>query len=150
MNKYLFILGLVGIAFLSGCTSDDLAMVPSLEEERALIVEASQDSDVPITLGIASSRGYTRAPINPSDVEGGYGNFETEPDRYLGVFCLSTGIQSDVDASNLPTNIQKNAPFGRVFFQEVFLRKWNYCSVTSWNQSFDVWMSPLDQQEPKE
>ena len=101
MNKYLFILGIVGSAFIFGCTSDDLAMVPSLEEERALIVEASQDSDVPITLGIASSRGVTRSPL-----EGG--GLSIPNDEFLGVFCLSTGIQSGIDASLLPTNIQKN------------------------------------------
>jgi len=101
MNKYLFILGIVGSAFIFGCTSDDLAMVPSLEEERALIVEASQDSDVPITLGIASSRGVTRSPLEGGDLS-------IPNDEYLGVFCLSTGIQSGVDASILPTNIQRN------------------------------------------
>ncbi len=101
MNKYLFILGLVGSAFISGCTSDDLTMAPSIEEERAIIVEASQDSDVPITLGIASSRGLTRSPL-----EGG--GLSIPNDEFLGVFCLSTGIQSGIDASLLPTNIQKN------------------------------------------
>ncbi len=101
MNKYLFILGIVGTAFIFGCTSDDLTMVPSQEEERALIVEASQDSDVPITLGIASSRGVTRSPL-------GGGDFSIPEGEYLGVFCLSTGIQSGVDASLLPSNIRLN------------------------------------------
>ena len=104
MNKYLFILGIVGTALMSACSSDDLTMVPSQEEERALIVEASKDSDVPITLGVGSSRGFTRSPLVPG--EGGV--FSTEDNRYLGVFCLSTGIQSGVDASLLPSNIRLN------------------------------------------
>ena len=104
MNKYLFILGIVGTALMSACSSDDLTKVLSPEEERALIVEASKDSDVPITLGVGSSRGFTRSPLVPG--EGGV--FSTEDNRYLGVFCLSTGIQSGVDASLLPSNIRLN------------------------------------------
>ena len=102
MNKYIFILGLVVMAFVSGCTSDDLTMAISPEEERALIVEASQDSDVPITLGVGSSHGVTRKPI-----ESGVGDiFSTEEGKYLGVFCLATGTQSNV--ANIPSEISAN------------------------------------------
>jgi len=99
MNKYIFILGLAVTALFSGCTSDDLTMALSPEEERALIVEASQDSDVPITLGVGSSRGVTRLPLDGVD-------FSTEDGKYLGVFCLATGPQSNVD--NIPSEISAN------------------------------------------
>ena len=102
MNKYIFILGLVVMAFVSGCTSDDLTMALSPEEESALIVEASQDSDVPITLGVGSSHGVTRKPI-----ESGVGDiFSTEEGKYLGVYCLATGTQSNV--ANIPSEISAN------------------------------------------
>ena len=65
MNKYLFILGIVGTALLTACSSDDLTTVLLPEEERTLVVEAGKDSDVPITLGVSSSRGLTRAVVNP-------------------------------------------------------------------------------------
>ena len=111
MNKYIFILGLVVTAFISGCTSDDLTTVLSPEEERALIVEASKDSDVPITLGVGLSRGLTRAPL----VSGLEDVFSTETDdpetpeneeKYLGVFCLAMETQSNVD--NIPSEISAN------------------------------------------
>ena len=90
MNKFIFILGLAVTALFSGCTSDDLTMALSPEEESALIVEASQDSDVPITLGVGSSHGVTRKPI-----ESGVGDiFSTEEGKYLGVFCLATDYQT--------------------------------------------------------
>ncbi len=94
MKKYLFILGLVGTALLTACSSaDDLvADIPSpglTEEEKAMIVEAGQDSDVPITLGVGQSRGYTRAVLNPD----GNKNFITPANKYLGVFCLAQGKQ---------------------------------------------------------
>ena len=54
MNKYLYILGLVGAALFSACSnSDDLSIGDSSAvgeaKESALIFEASQDSEVPIT-----------------------------------------------------------------------------------------------------
>ena len=112
MKKYLFILGLVGTALFTACsTSDDLTaekppVTPVVDQadEAAMIREAGQNSDVSISLGVGSSRGFTRSPLVPG--EGGA--FSTEDNRYLGVFCLSTGIQSGVDASTLPTNVQKN------------------------------------------
>lgn len=96
MKKYLFILGLAGMALFTACsTADDLvADIPSTdltEEEKAMIVEAGLDSDVPITLGSAgSSRATTRTPID-SDVD----NLFVTPDgQYLGVFCLAQGKQA--------------------------------------------------------
>ena len=99
MNKYLFILGFAGMALFSACsTSDELAAdipIPSpglTEEEKALIVEAGKDSDVPITLGsVASSRAMTRTPIEP---EIGTTLFTTPANQYLGVFCLAQGKQA--------------------------------------------------------
>ena len=72
MNKYLFIIGFAGMALFTACsTADELAAdipIPSpglTEEEKALIVEAGKDSDVPITLGSAgSSRATTRSPLD--------------------------------------------------------------------------------------
>ena len=95
MKKYLFILGLVCSALLTACsTADDLvADIPSpglTEEEKALIVEAGQDSDVPITLGSAgSSRATTRTTIDSE----GDSLFVTPNGQYLGVFCLAQGKQ---------------------------------------------------------
>ena len=108
MKKYLFILGLVGTALFTACsTSDDLISekpieTPPVEEpkETSLIVEASQNSEIPITLGVGQSRGLTRAPINPD----ASGNFETPGGKYLGVFCLATGTQAK--ESNIPTIIK--------------------------------------------
>ncbi len=104
MNKYLFILGIVGTAMLAACSSDDLTTVLSPVEERTLVVEAGKDSDVPITLGVSSSRGLTRAVVNPD----ASGNFKTEEGKYLGVFCLATDIQSNVDESVIPEVIRTN------------------------------------------
>ena len=104
MNKYLFILGIVGTALLTACSSDDLTTVLLPEEERTLVVEAGKDSDVPITLGVSSSRGLTRAVVNPD----ASGNFTTEAGKYLGVFCLATDIQSNVDESVIPEVIRTN------------------------------------------
>ena len=95
MKKYLFILGLVGTALLTACsTADDLvADIPSTdltEEEKAMIVEAGLDSDVPITLGSAgSSRATTRTTIDSE----GDSLFVTPNGQYLGVFCLAQGKQ---------------------------------------------------------
>lgn len=104
MNKYLFIIGFVGTALFTACsTADDLVAedpngTPPEEttNETTLIVEASQNSEIPITLGVGQSRGYTRAPIDPDQetIVDGFGKFETEDGRYLGVFCLATGYQS--------------------------------------------------------
>lgn len=99
MKKYLFILGLVGTALFTACSSaDDLVKteIPSpgiTEEEKALIVEAGQDSDVPITLGsVVSSRAMTRTPIGFDD---GTNLFVTPVNQYLGVFCFAHGKQTD-------------------------------------------------------
>lgn len=91
MNKYLFILGLVGTALFSACSSDDLTPVLSSDEERTLVVEAGMDSDIPITLGSVGGRssGMTRTPIVSTD-----NLFETQ-DGYLGVFCMAMGKQED-------------------------------------------------------
>ena len=94
MNKYLFILGFAGMALFSACsTSDELAAdipIPSpglTEEEKALIVEAGKDSDVPITLGsVASSRAATRSPLESTGFQ--------IPDGRLSVYCLATDIQA--------------------------------------------------------
>ena len=56
------------------------------------VVEAGQDSDVPITLGtVANSRAMTRTPIEP---EIGTTLFTTPANQYLGVFCLAQGKQA--------------------------------------------------------
>ena len=91
MNKYIFILGFVGTAFLSACSSDDLTIVPSPDEEEAIVVEAGKDSDVPITLGVGMGRAITRTPLNPVDVDG---KFNTPDGQYFGVFCLAIGKQA--------------------------------------------------------
>jgi len=109
MKKYLFIFGLVGTALFTACsTADDLISekpfeTPIVEEpkENALIVEAGQNSEVPITLGVGESRGYTRNPI-----ESGEGKVFSTEDGCLGVFCLATGTQSNV--SNIPSEISAN------------------------------------------
>jgi len=97
MNKYLFIIGLIGTALFTACsTSDDLvAEIPSqglTEEEKAIIIEAGQDSDVPITIGsVGTRRAMTRTPFDP---ETG-GLFVTPAGKYLGVYCLATGLQEE-------------------------------------------------------
>ena len=111
MNKYLFILGLVGTALFSACsTSDDLtleepnrASTVDRAKEAALILEAGQDSEIPITVGVGDRRGMTRSVLNPKDEAG---NFETENGKYLGVFCLAMGTHSGV--SNIPATISAN------------------------------------------
>ena len=112
MKKYLYILGFAGVVLFTACsTSDDLVAENPIEtppaeqtKEQAIIVEASQDSEVPIILGTGQSRGYTRAPIDPTGVEDRYGYFKTEDGRYLGVFCLATGTQ---DGANVPTSLDQ-------------------------------------------
>jgi len=99
MNKYLYILGLVGTALLSACsTSDDLSRGDSSSvdktKESVLIYEAGQNSEVPITLGVGQSRGYTRAPIGDESENPTYSSFSTEAGKYLGVFCLATDYQT--------------------------------------------------------
>lgn len=93
MNKYLIILGFVGTALFSACSSDDLMTGISPEEERALVVEAGKDSDIPITFGsIGDSRiVMTRTPIELDEND----LFVTPNGEYLGVFCLATGKQED-------------------------------------------------------
>lgn len=105
MNKYLFILGLVGTVFLSACSaSDDLMTGLSSDEERAIVVEAGRNSEVPISLGSFGNRGrgLTRAPLNSDD---GTLLFETPADENLGVYCLARGKQADAPViSDIPTN----------------------------------------------
>ena len=87
MNKYLFILVLVGTAMLTSCSADDLTTVLSPEEERALVVEAGKDSDMPIILGsVGNGRAITRSPLESSDFQISDGN--------LSVYCLAKGIQT--------------------------------------------------------
>ena len=95
MIKKKYILGFAGAVLFSACsTSDDLSIVdsPSVDEtkESALIYEAGQNSEIPISLGAGQSRGNTRTPLEP----GAGGMFSTETGKYLGVFCLATGYQS--------------------------------------------------------
>ena len=114
MKKYLFILGLAGMALFTACsTADDMVAeapngTPSDNQtsETTLIAEASLNSEESISLGIGQSLGYTtRAVLNPTDVVGGYGNFTTEDGRYIGVFCLSTGTQT---GANVPDAVASN------------------------------------------
>ena len=118
MKKYLFILGLVGTALFTACsTADDLvAEIPSqglTDEEKALIVEAGQDSDVPITLGsVASSRAMTRTPIDPflgtilfeTPFDEDYPNPAAGKSQYLGVFCLAMGKQEGAPSVAVATD----------------------------------------------
>ena len=112
MKKYLFILGLVGTALFTACsTSDDLtaeepSVTPVVDQtkEASLIIDAAQNSDIPISIGVGSNRGFTRAVVNPD----ASGNFTTEAGKYLGVFCLATDIQSNIDESVIPEVIRTN------------------------------------------
>ena len=113
MNKYLYILGFAGAALFSACSnSDDLLIVdsPAIDKakESVLIYEAGQNSEVPITLGIGQSRGYTRTPIDPTSVDPvtGYGNISLAAGEYLRIFCLASGTQSNV--TNIPTTVSTN------------------------------------------
>ena len=95
MNKYLFIIGFVGTALFTACsTADDLVSeIPSQglsDEEKAMIVEAGQDSDVPITIGsLGNRRAMTRTSVESDE----HDLFITPDDQYLGVYCLATGLQ---------------------------------------------------------
>ena len=105
MNKYLFIIGFAGMALFTACsTADDLVSekpieTPPVEEpkENALIAEASQNSEVPITIGFSgNSRATTRSPLNESDFKIAGGG--------LGVYCLAAGKQTDAPSS-VPNDI---------------------------------------------
>ena len=123
MKKYLFILSLVGTALFTACsTADDLvADIPSTgltEEEKAIIVEAGLDSDVPITLGNVVSRksGMTRTSIESdahdlfeTPFDENYPNPAAGKSQYLGVFCLAMGKQDGAPSSAVATdNIKWN------------------------------------------
>lgn len=105
MNKYLFILGFVGTVLFTACsTADDLVSekpieTPPVEEpkETTLLVEARQNSEIPITLGVGQSRGITRSPIGGGGDPATPVSFSTEAGKYLGVFCLATGFQSSYE-----------------------------------------------------
>lgn len=94
MNKFKFILSLAGITLLTSCTSDEIVagddngLTP--QEETAIVIEAGQNSDVPISLGSGGADGaMTRGLINPD----AHGLFSTEDGKYLGVFCLAQQCQ---------------------------------------------------------
>jgi len=97
MNKDLFILGLVGATLLSSCGSDERAVDDPIkispEEERALVIEAGQDSEIPIVFGAIGNKRYatTRGSVESDDA----GSFSTPDGTYLGVFCLATGKQNE-------------------------------------------------------
>ena len=108
MNKYLFILGFVGTALFAACsTADDLAAeetpVTPVEEpkETTLIVDARQNSEIPITLGAGSGRAMTRAPFDNETDEFStpYDPDDPSKNRYIGVFCLATGYQPLYEAN---------------------------------------------------
>ena len=108
MNKYLFILGFVGTALFTACsTSDDLTAeetpVTPVEEpkETTLVVEARQNSEIPITLGAGSGRAMTRAPFDNETDEFStpYDSDDPSKNRYIGVFCLATGYQPLYEAN---------------------------------------------------
>lgn len=113
MNKYLFILGLVGTVFLSACSaSDDLMTGLSSDEERAIVVEAGRNSEIPITMNMGGrSFATTRGALNSDDEN--Y-LFETPFDadhkdpaegksQYLGVYCLARGKQAGAPSiSDIP------------------------------------------------
>ena len=121
MNKYLFIFGFAGMALFSACsTSDDLTaeeprVTPPVEEtkETAHIIEASQNSEIPITLGVGESRGITRAVLNPG--EGGVFSTETGTNpKFLGVFCLATDYQSSTSTPPIENNWTNNDETGLI------------------------------------
>ena len=149
MKKYLFILGLVGTALFTACsTADDLISedpngTPPDDQatETALIAEASQNSDVSIALVAGQSRGYTRAPIDPTDVVDGYGKFKTETGRYLGVFCLATGKQTGV--SNIPSSI-KNCDWKECANNDLVVRLKNVPAIVD-AEGFKFWNTTDDQ-----
>ena len=149
MNKYLFILGFVGTALFTACsTADDLTAedpngTPPDDHatETALIAEASQNSDVSIALVAGQTRGYTRAPIDPTDVVDGYGKFKTETGRYLGVFCLATGKQAGV--SNIPSSI-KNCDWKECANNDLVVRLKNVPAIVD-AEGFKFWNTTDDQ-----
>lgn len=101
MNKFKFILSLAGIALLTSCGSDELAVDNSKispEEERALVIEAGQDSEIPIMFGAIGSSGHaaTRAPIESADAH----LFSTPANTYMGVYCLAMGKQVESQMIN--------------------------------------------------
>ena len=132
MNKYLFILGLVGTAVLTACSSDDLTTGFSPEDENALVAEASKDSDVPITLGLVGGRssGMTRTPIESDDDD-----LFTIGGGQLGVFCLAAGKQTGAPSTvledinwkddplatwlnNVPASVKKEGGYSYVEFRK--------------------------------
>ena len=120
MNKYLFILGLVGTALISACSADDLTTVLSPEEEEAIVVEAGKDSDVPITLGVGVGRAMTRTPIE-SDVNS---LFNTPDAQYFGVSCFATGIQDGAPKiGKIPTS-DENIKWSPAYFTTYPYANW--------------------------
>jgi hypothetical protein len=132
MNKYLYIFGFAGVALFSACSnSDDLSIVDSSAVDKAkesvLIYEAGQDSEVPITLGIGQSRGYTRKPLE--SVEGGI--FSTEEGKYLGVFCLAVDYQDE----NNQVSIQPCIGYKDIYltFMEKISQNCSFCIIDDYS-----------------
>lgn len=161
MNKYLFILGFVGTALFTACsTSDDLTAekipVTPVEEpkETTLVVEARQNSEIPITLGAGSGRAMTRAPFDNETDE-----FSTpfDPDdpsknRYIGVFCLATGYQPLYEANPpIENNWTNNDATGLIMrmnnvpaiVDHSSVRFPNIPSLSTANQLADVYYYPM-------
>ena len=136
MNKYLFIIGFAGMALFSACsTSDELSSdipIPSpglTEEEKALIIEAGKDSDVPITLGsVANSRAATRSPLESTPFQ--------IPDGKLSVYCLATDIQAGApNISAIPGSKEDIKWDGSVTFANWLVNQ--PAIVSYWNGSGD-------------
>ncbi len=107
MNKLKFILSLAGITLFTSCTSDEIVsgvdsgLTP--KEKSAIIAEAGQNSDIPISIGSGAggSTMNTRALLE-SDANN---LFETPSGQYLGVYCLASGKQSGApNISEIPTS----------------------------------------------
>ncbi len=95
MKKYLFFLSALSLSLFTACSSEeDIATDTGLTQAEidAAIVEANQDSEVKIRLGLGSqsnSTSTTRAPLE-SDASK---LFETPAGQYLGIFALAQTAQ---------------------------------------------------------
>lgn len=91
MKKYLFILGLTGIALFSGCSSaDELDAEAEAQRVNEEVIKAGMDSEIPISLSTGHSASdigtITRSPV---ESDAGTGNFTTPDGTFLGVFLLA-------------------------------------------------------------